>query len=94
MGDEELFLPIATDRFHRAPGQRFFTKIAFFVGFWLLVEIGMPTVIVAFEIRRSGFAAKVAVDALIINVVSAGDVLGVFVCCVSHVKCLEGLGRR
>jgi hypothetical protein len=54
----------------------------------------MPTVIVAFEIRRSGFAAKVAVDALIINVVSAGDVLGVFVCCVSHVKCLEGLGRR
>src|SRR6188474_2759072 len=52
----------------------------FFVGcLRLLVYVGVPAVIVAFEIGWSRFAAQIAVDALIIDVEFARYVLGVFV---------------
>jgi hypothetical protein len=50
----------------------------------LLVNDGVPAVVVALEIFRRGFAAQVAVNALVINVVFASGVFGIFVCGVSH----------
>jgi hypothetical protein len=44
----------------------------------------MAAVIVPFEIGRRGFAAQIAVDALIINVELTRYVFGVFVCGVGH----------
>jgi hypothetical protein len=44
----------------------------------------MATVIVALEIGRRGFAAQIAVDALVIDVEFARYVLGVFVCGIGH----------
>jgi hypothetical protein len=41
-------------------------------------------VVVALEIVRRGFAAKVAVNALVINVILARHVVGIFVRYVSH----------
>jgi hypothetical protein len=40
----------------------------------------VPAIIVPFEIRWRGFAAQIAVDALIVDVKFARYVLGVFVC--------------
>jgi hypothetical protein len=56
----------------------------------------MTTVIVAPEIRRRSFPAKIAVDALVIDVELSFDVFGVFICDVRHVrlrKCRRRLGR-
>jgi hypothetical protein len=44
----------------------------------------MTAVIVATEIRRSGFTAKVAVDALVIDVELSVHIFGIFICGVSH----------
>ena len=44
----------------------------------------MTAVVVAGEIGGGGFAAEVAVDALVIHIESAGDIFGIFVCVVSH----------
>jgi hypothetical protein len=44
----------------------------------------MPTVIVTTEVRRRGFAAKIAVDALVIDIELSFDILGVFICGVGH----------
>jgi hypothetical protein len=40
----------------------------------------VATVIIALEIRRRSLTAKVAVDALIVYEVSAGDILRIFIC--------------
>jgi hypothetical protein len=49
----------------------------------------MAAVIVPFEIGGRGFAAQIAVDALIIYVEFAWYVLGVFVCGIGHGFSLE-----
>ena len=50
----------------------------------MLVNIRVTAVIVAFEIGRRGFAAQIAVDALLINVEFSRNVLRIFVCGVRH----------
>jgi hypothetical protein len=50
----------------------------------LLVEIRVAAIVVALEVGRSGLTAKVAVDALIVHVVRAVHVLGIFIGCVCH----------
>jgi hypothetical protein len=40
----------------------------------------VAAVIIALEICRRGFTAKIAIDALIIHEVFAGDIFRVFVC--------------
>ena len=82
---------VATDGFYGATAEGFFAKLQFFIIFGLLEDVGVATVIITLEIGRGGLAAKVAVDALIVHVEGAGDVLGVFVCCVSHVR--DGVWR-
>jgi hypothetical protein len=44
----------------------------------------MATVIIPLEVCGRGFAAQIAVDALIIDVEFARYVLGVFVCGIGH----------
>jgi hypothetical protein len=45
---------------------------------------GVAPVFVALEIVRRGLSAQIAIDALVINVILAGNVLRVFVCYISH----------
>ena len=52
--------------------------------FRLLIDEGVTAVIVPFEIIRRGLAAQVAIDALIIYVIFAGDILRIFVRDVCH----------
>jgi hypothetical protein len=51
----------------------------------LLVNERVAAVVVAFVIGGGRFAAKIAVDALIIDVIGAGNVLRIFVCGIGHI---------
>jgi hypothetical protein len=75
---------VATNGLDRATFHRFFAKCFFFRRFGLLVDVGMSAIIIATEVRRRGFTAKVAVDALVIDVKLSFDILGVFICGVGH----------
>ena len=44
----------------------------------------MATIVVAIEIRGRGFAAKIAIDALIIDVELSLYIFGVFICGIRH----------
>jgi hypothetical protein len=44
----------------------------------------VPAIIVATEIRRCGLTAKIAVDALVIDVELSIYIFGVFICGVGH----------
>jgi hypothetical protein len=50
----------------------------------LLEDIGVTTVLIPLEIGGCRLAAKITVDALVIAVISAGNVLGILVGYVSH----------
>lgn len=52
--------------------------------FGLLVDVRMASVVITLKICRSGFPAQITVDALIIHVKLACDVLSVSVCGISH----------
>jgi hypothetical protein len=90
-GDSSGLFAVAADGFDGATAEGFFAELQLFVGLRLLVDVGVTAVIVTGEVGGSGFAAKIAVDALIVHVKGARDVLGVFVCCVSHVR--DGVWR-
>jgi hypothetical protein len=75
---------VATNGFDRASGESFFAERTLVIRLGLLVNVGVAAVIVALEVGWRGLAAQVTVNALIIHVVRAYDVLGVFVCGVGH----------
>jgi hypothetical protein len=75
---------IVANRFDRATFHRFFAERFLLRGLWLLVNVGMTPVVVAFETGRCRFATQIAVDALIIDVECPRYVFGVFVCDVGH----------
>ena len=52
----------------------------------MLVHVGMSSVVVPFEVCGRRFPAKVAIDALVVDVEGAEDVLRIAVGCVSHVS--------
>ena len=76
---------VVANRFDRATLHRFLAERFLLRGLWLLVNVGMTPVVVAFETGGGRFAAQIAVDALIIDVEFARYVLGVFVRGVGHV---------
>src|SRR6266850_1287045 len=76
--------PIPKGRFLGAAFHRFFAERFLLRGLWLLVNVGMTPVVVAFETGRCRFATQIAVDALIIDVECPRYVFGVFVCDVGH----------
>jgi hypothetical protein len=75
---------VIANRFDRATLHRFFAERFLVRGRWLLVNVGMTPVVVAFETGGCRFAAQIAVDALIIDIEWPRYVLGVFVCDVGH----------
>src|SRR4051812_17707322 len=75
---------IVTDSFHWTAFHRLFAQALFLRALRLLVNIGMPAVIVSFEIRRGSLTAEVAVDALIVDVKFPVHIFGVFVSDISH----------
>jgi hypothetical protein len=75
---------VVADGFDRAAFLGFLAA-GFLVGILRLLEDkGVTSVVVAFEIVGSGFAAEIAVNALIVHVKFAACVFGIFVCYVSH----------
>jgi hypothetical protein len=81
--NEKLFGGVA-DGFHGAAFHGFLAQRLLLRRLGLFVNVGVPAIVIAGEIARSGFAAEIAVDALVIDVEFACDVLGIFVCDVSH----------
>jgi hypothetical protein len=79
-----LFLTITADGLDRAALESFFALGALIVIFRLLVEEGVTSVIITLKVSRRSLAAKVTINALIVHVISTGDVLGVFVSGVGH----------
>ena len=77
-------LAVIADRLNRATFFGFFAA-SFFLGiFGLFMNERIAAVVVAFEIIRSRFAAEIAVNALIIDVVFAGGIFRISVRNVSH----------
>ncbi len=75
---------VIADGFHGAAFHGFLAARFFLRRAGLLVNVRITTVIAAGEIVRRGFAAQVAVDALIIDEKFAGHVVSVSICNVSH----------
>src|SRR2546423_8516616 len=80
---------VGADRFDRAAFHRFLAERFFLGALGLLVNEGVAAIIVALVIRRRGFAAKIAIDALIVDVIGTGNVLRIFVCGVGHILPLK-----
>src|SRR5438477_7019961 len=75
----------------------FFAERFLFRGFGLLINVGVAAVIVTFKIGGRSLAAQIAVDTLLINIVFARNVLGIFVRNVRHSFSVKGggmLGRN
>jgi len=75
---------VAANCLDRATFHRLFTQGFFFRRFGLFINVGMAAVVIATEVRGSGFTAKIAVDALVIDIELSVDIFGVFICDVSH----------
>src|ERR1700677_643079 len=69
---------VAADRLDRAAFHGFFAEVFFIGAFWLLEDVGVASVVVSCEICGRGFAAEVAVDALVVHVKFSSHVFRVF----------------
>jgi len=83
---------VAADGLHRTTFHGFLAEGFLFGGLGLFENVRMPTIVVPFEVGRSRLSAQVAVDALVVDVECAEDVLRIAVGCVSHVsdRCFRG----
>ena len=77
-------LGIVADRLDRAAVHRLLAQRLLLGSFGLLEDEAVSAVVVALEVRGGGFAAQVAIDALVIDIEFARDIVAVFVCCVCH----------
>lgn len=77
-------IAVVADGFHGAAFLGLFALGLFLRCGWLFVDVGIAALIVAAEIVGCGFATEVAVDALIVHVVFARDVVRILVCFVCH----------
>src|SRR5438445_2928825 len=75
---------VAANGLDRATLHRLFAESFFLGRFGLFINVGVPAIIIATEVRRRGFTAKITVDALVIDVELSFDILGVFICGVGH----------
>jgi hypothetical protein len=64
----KLFIPIIADGFNRTSFHGFITKLKLLVISWLLVKVGIPPIIVTRKVIRGSFPAKVAINALVIDI--------------------------
>jgi hypothetical protein len=75
---------VIADRLDRAALFRFLAAGFLFRVLRLFINVGITSIVIPFEIIGSSFPAKIAVNALIIDVVIAGDIFGVSVSDVCH----------
>ena len=59
---------VIADRFDWTAFHRFLAERFFLRSLRLFINVGVAAIVVAFEIGRRGFAAQIAVDALIVDV--------------------------
>jgi len=83
---------VAADCLDRATFHRLFAQRFFLGRFGLSINVGMTAVIVATEIRGSGFTTKITINALVIDVELPVDIFGIFICGVG--PCLKLLVKR
>jgi hypothetical protein len=81
---EKVSASVIADGFDGTAFHRFLAELLFIRARRLLEDVGIAPVIIAAKVARSGFAAQVAVDALVIDIVLAGEIFGIAVCDVSH----------
>jgi hypothetical protein len=77
---------VATDRLDRTTFHRLFAERFFLGRFGLFINVGMPTIIVATEVRGRGFTAKIAIDALVIDIEFSIYIFRIFICGIGHFK--------
>jgi len=77
-------LGVVADRFDGAAFHGLLAESLLLGSLGLLEDIGVTAILIALEIGRSGLAAEIAVDALVVAVVCACDILGILVGYVSH----------
>jgi hypothetical protein len=77
-------LAVVADGFHGAASLGFFAETGFLIVFGLLVDVAVAAVVIAGEVGRRRFTAKVTINALIVDEELAFDVLGELVSCVCH----------
>src|SRR5436853_152116 len=83
--------PIVPNRLDRATFFGLFAARFFLRGLRLFINVGITSVVVALEVVGRRFAAKIAVNALVIHVVLAGDALRILVRHISHIASLFGI---
>ena len=76
---------VASDGLNRARLHCLKTKRNLLGRLWLMKNVVMPALVIAFEVLGAEMGAQVVVEALVIDVESARDVLRVAVMEVSHV---------
>jgi hypothetical protein len=75
---------VVADGFNRAAFKGLHAKLNIFLGRWLGVNEGISTLFVPLEKGRRSFAAKITIDALLINVELPRSVVPPFFCFVGH----------
>ena len=81
-----LAFAVITDRLYRTGIERLAAKLLFIGGFRLLIDERIAVLVVAGKVGRCGVAANVTVDALLIDVKAAGDIVGKFVFGLCHLN--------
>lgn len=75
---------VVTNRFDGATLFGLFAARLFFRRFRLFEHVGITAILVALKVIRRRFATEIAINALVVDVIFAGGILRVFICCVSH----------
>ena len=76
---------VVADGFNRAAFLCLVAKGFFFRSFRLLLHVRISAIVVTCEICRGGFPAQIAINALVIDVKFARDVILVAICNVCHI---------
>jgi hypothetical protein len=75
---------VATDRFNRTTFHRFFRELLLLGTFGLLVDEGISTIVIPFEAGWCCLSAQIAVNALVIDVVSSRNIFWVAIGSIGH----------
>lgn len=86
MALRKLLIAVVSDGFNRTTLKRLHALLDVFVRCGLIVDEGVATFFLTLEKSRSGFAAKIAVNALLIHVKFPASVVFPLICFVGHEK--------
>src|SRR6185503_21131446 len=81
---ENRLLPVIANGFDRTAFHGFLALRLFVGARRLLENVGITTVVIAGEVGGSGFAAEIAVDALVVHVIFAAGIFRISICNISH----------